>query len=207
MFHYRTTPHEFTGRAPCELLMGRMLKTPLDVLHPDLRKTALQKQLKQKLNFDRGCRPDPLPEPGTPVFAKNFRPGSPWVPGHVTSATSASSVSVRLDDGTMWHRHGDHIRPNRTEAAVAPEPGTGVTLEPLYPSATSESPTSPGVVITEEIVPAATSSAGATVTPKTASRGGFQPDSGKPSTETVVTPTPPRRSTRTRRPVLRYSPG
>nr|XP_037280716.1 uncharacterized protein LOC119174041 [Rhipicephalus microplus] len=36
LFHYRTTPHEVTGRPPCELLTGRMFKTPLDVLRPSL---------------------------------------------------------------------------------------------------------------------------------------------------------------------------
>ncbi|KAM7298805.1 nuclear apoptosis-inducing factor 1-like [Ixodes scapularis] len=54
LFQYRTTPHEVTGCAPCELLLGRMVKTPLDVLHPDLRSSALLKQLKQKLAADRG---------------------------------------------------------------------------------------------------------------------------------------------------------
>ncbi|XP_037501887.1 uncharacterized protein K02A2.6-like [Rhipicephalus sanguineus] len=36
LFHYRSTPHQVTGRAPCELLMGRRIKTPLDVMCPSL---------------------------------------------------------------------------------------------------------------------------------------------------------------------------
>ncbi|KAM7299574.1 hypothetical protein ISCGN_020140 [Ixodes scapularis] len=110
LFQYRTTPHEVTGRAPCELLLGRMVKTSLDVLHPDLRSTALLKQLKQKLAADRGCRPGPLPEPGASVYARNFRPGPPWSAGHVVSPASASSLLVRMPDGTTWHRHADHVR-------------------------------------------------------------------------------------------------
>ncbi|XP_037580337.1 uncharacterized protein K02A2.6-like [Dermacentor silvarum] len=32
LFQYWTTPHDVAGHAPCELLLGRMVKTPLDVL-------------------------------------------------------------------------------------------------------------------------------------------------------------------------------
>ncbi|KAL1419639.1 hypothetical protein MTO96_025209 [Rhipicephalus appendiculatus] len=86
LFQYRTTPHDVTGRAPCELLLGRMVKTSLDILQPDLWSTALLKQLKQKLAADKGCRPGPLPEPGVPVFAGNFRSSPPWSAGEVVLA-------------------------------------------------------------------------------------------------------------------------
>ncbi|XP_065287615.1 uncharacterized protein [Dermacentor albipictus] len=89
LFQYRTTPHDVTDRAPCELLLGGMVKTPLDVLHPDLRSTVLLKQLKQKLAADQGCRIGPLSESGAPVFARNFRLGPPWSAGQVVSPASA----------------------------------------------------------------------------------------------------------------------
>ncbi|XP_037564659.1 uncharacterized protein K02A2.6-like [Dermacentor silvarum] len=111
LFQYRTTPHDGTGRAPCELLLGRMVMTPLDVLHPDIRSKALLKQLKQKLAADRGCRPGPLPEPGAPVFTRNYRPGPPWSAREVLSPASASSLLVRMPDGNTWHRHADHVQP------------------------------------------------------------------------------------------------
>ena len=46
---YRTTPHTATGCTPAEILMGRRLRTRLDLLHPDLsarmeRKTSNLKQ-------------------------------------------------------------------------------------------------------------------------------------------------------------------
>lgn len=73
LFQYRTTPHDVTGRAPCELLLDWMVKTPLDVLHLNIQSTALLKQLKQKLAADRECHPGLLPELGASVFARNFR--------------------------------------------------------------------------------------------------------------------------------------
>ncbi|XP_037289551.1 uncharacterized protein LOC119183331 [Rhipicephalus microplus] len=105
LFQYQTTPDEVTGRAPCELLLGEKVKTPLDILHPDLRSTALLTQLKQKRAADKGCRPGPLPEPGTPVFARNFRSGPRWSAGQVVSPAGSSSLLVRMQDGTTWHRH------------------------------------------------------------------------------------------------------
>ncbi|XP_070394029.1 uncharacterized protein [Dermacentor albipictus] len=111
LFQYRTTPHDVTGRAPSELLLGRVVKTPLDDLHPDLRSTVLMSQLKQKLAADRGCRPGPLAESGAPVFARNFRPVPPWSDGQVVAPASASSLLVRMPDGATWQRHADHVRP------------------------------------------------------------------------------------------------
>ena len=35
VFHYRTTPHATTGISPAELLMGRPLRTHLDLLRPN----------------------------------------------------------------------------------------------------------------------------------------------------------------------------
>ncbi|KAL1484105.1 hypothetical protein MTO96_050109, partial [Rhipicephalus appendiculatus] len=101
------------GAAERVLLLARMVKTPLDLLHPDLRSTALLKQLKQKLAAEKGRRPGPLPEPGVPVFARNFRSGPPWSAGQVVSPASSSALLVRMQDGTTWHRHAYHVRANR----------------------------------------------------------------------------------------------
>ncbi|XP_077551254.1 uncharacterized protein LOC144164886 [Haemaphysalis longicornis] len=104
LFQQQNIPHDLTGCYPCELLLGRMVKTPLDVLHPDARSTALSKHLKLKLAPDRGCRPGRLSESGALVIARNVWPGPSWSAGHVVSPASASSLLVRMSDGTTWHR-------------------------------------------------------------------------------------------------------
>lgn len=198
LFQYRTTPHDVTGRAPCELLLGRMVKTPLDILHPDLRSTALLKQLKQKLAADKGCRPGPLPEPGVPVFARNFRSGPPWAAGQVVSPASSSSLLVRMQDGTTWHRHADHVRANRgtwlatTAAPVAASEttisqGTGASsCAPIVGPPASSVPSLPTTAESQEESSAAQAAPGATA----------------PSPSTPV----PRRSNRRRRAPDRFSP-
>ncbi|XP_075529479.1 uncharacterized protein LOC142560935 isoform X2 [Dermacentor variabilis] len=128
LFQYRTTLHDVTGRAPCELLLGRMVKTPLDVLHPHVQSTVLLKLLKQKLAADQGCHPGPLPELGVPIFARKFRPGSPWSAGQVVSPASASLLLVRMPDGATWHIHADHVRPR---LVIWPAPSTATSeLQP-----------------------------------------------------------------------------
>ena len=52
LFKYRITPHTVTGVAPAELLMGRRLRSRLDLLKPNIAATVENNQLKQKLNRD-----------------------------------------------------------------------------------------------------------------------------------------------------------
>ncbi len=48
LFKYRITPHTTTGVAPAELLMGRIPRSRLDLLYPDLSTKFRNKQAKQK---------------------------------------------------------------------------------------------------------------------------------------------------------------
>nr|XP_037290903.1 uncharacterized protein K02A2.6-like [Rhipicephalus microplus] len=106
---YRSTPHEVTGCCPSELLLGRKLRTALDLLHPDLKTKVLQKQLKQKIRCDRGTRPRVLGHPGDQVFARNFRPGPAWLPVVVTEQRT-SSMDLLLEDRRRLTRHLDLTR-------------------------------------------------------------------------------------------------
>lgn len=103
------------------MLMGRMHKTPLDVLRPSLHTSVLLRQLRHKLQADRVCC-SYLQDMGDSVLAKNFCLGPPWVPARVTSTTGQSAAMVRLSDGTAWHRQGDHLRPQCEEVS---EPTAG----------------------------------------------------------------------------------
>jgi len=46
---YRTTPHAMTGETPAMLLMGRNIRTRLDVLKPNIRQRVEEKQQDQEL--------------------------------------------------------------------------------------------------------------------------------------------------------------
>ena len=82
LFHYRTTPHSTTGS---ELLMGRPLRTHLDLLKPDITARVQRSQDAQKQCHDRrGIKNRSLAE-GDSVFIQNFGTGPKWIAGTVTS--------------------------------------------------------------------------------------------------------------------------
>ena len=59
LFNYRTAVHSTTHTSPAELMFGRQLRTPLDVIRPDLGETVRSEQSKQKQYKDQSpvCGP------------------------------------------------------------------------------------------------------------------------------------------------------
>ena len=52
LFKYRVTPQATTGVSPAELLMGRRIRTHLDLLYPDIQQRVRNKQICQKEDHD-----------------------------------------------------------------------------------------------------------------------------------------------------------
>ena len=52
LFRYRITPHSTTGQSPAEMLMGRRLRSALDLLHPDTAARVMRQQLRRKAGHD-----------------------------------------------------------------------------------------------------------------------------------------------------------
>ena len=55
LFQYRTTPHSTTGITPAELLLGRKLRSRLDLLKPNIGQKVAAKQQQQKNFHDTHC--------------------------------------------------------------------------------------------------------------------------------------------------------
>ena len=111
LFAYRNTPHSTTGVSPAELLMGRKLKSPLDLLKPDLHFRVEEKQEKQKQYHDKSSRQRSFAI-GDLVFIKNFSRSSAdrWLPGQVIAVAGPRSFQVKIFDGRIVRRHLDHVR-------------------------------------------------------------------------------------------------
>lgn len=194
LFVYRNTPHEVTGRTPAELLFGRKLRTSLDMLRPSLRSNVLFRQLKQKMYHDRGKKQ--LREQPGHVYTRNFREGPSWVPATVVAPRSASSMDVQTRDGSVWHRHHDHIRPRTPSPEVValspPAEYTTPHLKDLLPE-----PGNSGSAPPDERSPRAAASTSKTVE-----------EAGVSAPVPPTTPPSPlqqlRRSSRVKKPVIRY---
>ena len=126
LLNYRITPHTLTGKAPCELLMGRRIRSKLDFLLP-MDKEGEYKQEKRNLY-----------NPGDAVFAKDFRYNQNWLEGRIEEIHN-SIAWVRLPDGRSIRRHINHLRtrgsqsilrkPPEIEEDVRSEPG--IRQEPI----------------------------------------------------------------------------
>ena len=52
LFTYRLTPHATSQVPPGTLFLGRNIRTPLDLLHPDISRRVCEKQAQQKKDHD-----------------------------------------------------------------------------------------------------------------------------------------------------------
>ena len=109
LFTYRTTPHATTGRAPAELLFGRIPRTRLDLLFPDPASRVEEKQAQQKRDHDQTARERTFVI-GQPVLVRNFPAGDSWIPAQVMKLVGPLSFIVQLENGRQVKRHQDHIR-------------------------------------------------------------------------------------------------
>ena len=82
LFQYRLTPHTTTGIPPAELLMGRQLRSHLNLCNPDLASRVHIRQEAQKNSHDRGTKEREF-QVGDQVLVRNFAGGPPCLQGKV----------------------------------------------------------------------------------------------------------------------------
>ena len=116
LLSYRVTPHATTGVPPCELLMGRKLRTLLDKVRPDVADRVKRQQGMQKKRHDLHSRARDFSD-GETVLAKDFSNGGGWRQASVVDRKGAVAYDCRFHgDGRLVHRHVDQLRRLRFEA-------------------------------------------------------------------------------------------
>lgn len=178
LFKYRVTPQSTTGISPAQLLMGRRLRTHLDLLHPD--STSPKAIEKQHNAANSGKRPRIFNE-GDTLFAKNFHGPDHWIPVTVSKVSGRLSYQVKTMDALVLRRHVDHlrIRYNDGNPELSTEQPSEDPDDWMITSDTSDRPTS------------------------TLQSDPIRQEESLPTTTPLV---PVRRSTRTCVPIDRYSP-
>ena len=96
---YRLTPQSTTGMSPSQLLLGRRIRSRLDLLAPSVREKVEHRQLQQKIVHDK-LKVRKAFEKGEKVYARNFgtNTGQKWIPGEIEEVTGPVSVMVKLGD-------------------------------------------------------------------------------------------------------------
>ena len=132
LLQYRNTPHSTTGVAPVEALMGRKMRTQLDLLKPQPAEKVLDAQAQQMMNHSQKL---PEYEAGDKVLVRNYSGGSKWKKGAVLGHTGPVSYEVTVE-GLVWSRHAGQLLPLSTPSfqnKEAQESGNQDT-PPLYQS-------------------------------------------------------------------------
>ena len=90
-------------------MLGRELRTRLDLVMPEVAERVHTKQTQQKEYHDRHSQAWKL-DVNQSVRARRFREGPQWVAVVVQDRLGPVSYLIRLDDGSLWRRHIDHLR-------------------------------------------------------------------------------------------------
>lgn len=137
---YRTTPHSTTGMPPCELLMGRSLRTRWDLLKPDQerKRTVKHRQLKKSDRHNPRAKLKEF-DIDKSVMVKNFGSGPDWIPGKIAWKLGPLTYHVHVSGGLIWKRHVDHVkRFHAGHAAPDTEPGFDVDIKTPQPVADTD---------------------------------------------------------------------
>lgn len=100
---YRSAPHATTELSPAQLLLGRNVKTRLDLIKPDVRREVNKKLLQSNNSTLRSFALNQS------VWARNYRRGPKWVRATVIERTGPVLYRVKVNDQT-WKRHVEQLR-------------------------------------------------------------------------------------------------
>ncbi|CAL9706063.1 unnamed protein product [Knipowitschia caucasica] len=116
LFAYRNATHATTNRTPAMLFLGRGLRSRLDLLKPNLRRTVMDRQIKQgKGTHNRETR---QLEIGQTVLARDYRGEHKWIPGIIRERQGPLSYTVEVAPDTIWRRHLDQLRGSEVRTAA-----------------------------------------------------------------------------------------
>ena len=133
---YRNTPHSMTGVAPAESMLGRIMRTRLDLLKPRPGERIMNSQAKQMENASKRF---PEYRAGDPVLVRNYAGGPKWKRGHVTGRTGPVSYQVTVE-GLTWSRHAGQLLPLSRSSTSAREENVGSGRAPDTRSKDKQAP-------------------------------------------------------------------
>ena len=108
---YRSAPHATTALSPAEVLLGRNVRTRLDLIKPVVTR-GVDKKLLQSNNSTLTFFVN-----DQHVWVCNYRRGPNWVRGTVIERTGPVLFRVKVNDQT-WRRHVEQLRNSYLTPAI-----------------------------------------------------------------------------------------
>ena len=125
---YRTTPHSTTNVAPCELFLGRSVRTRLDLLKPNLQEHVEAKQAKQKEQHDAHAK-CPVFKVDQNVMVKNRQAGPSWIPGKIMQQVGPLTFLVDVYADNLWKCHVHQLKNYHPPSSNSPEQASAQNSE------------------------------------------------------------------------------
>eukprot|EP00731_Ephydatia_muelleri_P017459 Em0010g557a len=129
LISYRNTPHKSTGRSPAELLLGRRIRTKLNLLKPDINHYMDKALTQQKVYHDTRAKFSSF-SIGDLVWVG--RPeGKGYESGCIMRKTRPLSYIVNVN-GIERRKHADQLRKRMAESDVEKQLIHPHTSQPVY---------------------------------------------------------------------------
>ncbi len=108
---YRNAQHSTTAASPATLLLGRQVRTRLDLLNPT-SKVAIKVQENQDKSIEYKSSKLRTFETGDKVLVRDYRSGSERWKDAIVTAGGPMSYQVQVpSEGSIWKRHIDQMLP------------------------------------------------------------------------------------------------
>ena len=107
LLSYRNTVHSTTNETPAKLFLGRNLRTRLDLLKPDVKRTVTDSQMKVTFSSKGKDREFKV---GQSVIARDYRDKEKWIPGRIEERIGPLMYKVDTGSNYLWRRHADQLR-------------------------------------------------------------------------------------------------
>lgn len=110
LMQYRITKHASTEKTPAELVFGRQMRSLFDLMVPNENECeSVSEPMKEVRSLVTNQR----------VSARNYTAGGEkWKFGKIERKLGRLHYLIRMDDGNVWKRHIDQIRPIGSECRV-----------------------------------------------------------------------------------------
>lgn len=119
LLHYRNTEHCTTGESPAALMLGRRVRTKLDVLKPNIENRVSNRQLRQAKSRCPYSANRELHR-GEEIWFKNYQGGMRWLPGQVSQRLGTTDYKVLDESGRENHRHVDQLKRRSRSSLICP---------------------------------------------------------------------------------------